>query len=538
MYTLYNLVKSEQEKSWKIPVVDLFAGPGGLGEGFASLPVDNNSAVFKIILSVEKDPVAHKTLELRSFFRQFSRKEVPEEYYQYLRGKIKREALFEKFPKQAAAAQAEAWCATLGSGDDLNKQLDARIRDACKNHGDKWVLIGGPPCQAYSMVGRSRRRNIKDYSPETDERTFLYKEYLRILSEHQPAVFIMENVKGLLSSKVNGNSMFQKILSDLQRPECTINCSKNCSKTSELEYRIYSLTVPFNNFNPFMGSYAPKDFIIESEKYGVPQTRHRVIFLGVKKGFINFPPEILQIEPPVSTKEVLDGLPSLRSGLSKEKDSQEKWSDIILQTLDQHWFEHGLRAKKIKDLQDVIINALAGLEFTSLNRGGEFVEWPVSVREDLAWWYLDDRLGGACNHFSRAHMNSDLHRYLFAACFAKEYGQSPKMLEFPTRLLPDHKNAKSGHFDDRFKVQLAAQAASTITSHISKDGHYFIHYDPTQCRSLTVREAARLQTFPDNYFFEGPRTQQYIQVGNAVPPLLARKIADIVRDIFQKETKD
>lgn len=176
---------------------------------------------------------------------------------------------------------------------------------------------------------------------------------------------------------------------------------------------------------------------------------------------------------------------------------------------------------------------MAELEITELNRGGEFVKWPVSVRDDLAWWYLDERLGGACNHSTRGHMNSDLHRYLFAACFTQLYGQSPKMLDFPTRLLPKHKSAESGSFDDRFKVQSGDQPSSTITSHISKDGHYYIHYDPIQCRSLTVREAARLQTFPDNYFFEGSRTQQYKQVGNAVPPLLARKIASIVRNIFK-----
>ena len=142
----------------------------------------------------------------------------------------------------------------------------------------------------------------------------------------------------------------------------------------------------------------------------------------------------------------------------------------------------------------------------------------------------------ALNHQSKSHMKSDLWRYFFSACYSKAHRKSPLLTDYPEILLPNHKNAtpENTKFLDRFKVQVGDRPASTVTSHISKDGHFFIHHDPAQCRAWSVREAARVQTFPDNYFFEGNRTAQYKQVGNAVPPLLAYQIADVVAQHIAK----
>ena len=166
--------------------------------------------------------------------------------------------------------------------------------------------------------------------------------------------------------------------------------------------------------------------------------------------------------------------------------------------------------------------------------GSEFSTWaPSKNHGPLGDWYYDAKLDGyITNHATRGHIRGDLERYWFAAAFREAMGHSPKSEDFPKTLHPNHANFTSGKFADRFRAQGWNHPSTTITSHISKDGHYYIHPDPMQMRSLTVREAARLQTFPDNYHFVGSRTEQYVQVGNAVPPLLAKQLASLIYDFL------
>jgi DNA (cytosine-5)-methyltransferase 1 len=277
------------------------------------------------------------------------------------------------------------------------------------------------------------------------------------------------------------------------------------------------------------------EFVVEMEKYGIPQARHRVMLLGIREDIGDITPGILKPQGPVTVRDVLFGIPPLRSGLSEENDDLDRWRSIVGAAPWKRWFSEALEGNQHLT-EKPVHSALSSIRRKRLVRGGEFL--PIEATTQWAKsWYLDKRLNGICNHSTRSHLAADLHRYFYAAVYAQVLSRSPTLGDFPRALLPHHANVQAalngGHFSDRFRVQLADRPATTITSHISKDGHYYIHYDPAQCRSLTVREAARLQTFPDNYFFCGPRTAQYTQVGNAVPPLLARRVAEIVRDVLK-----
>lgn len=506
-----------------IPVIDLFAGPGGLSEGFTSFRGPDNKRAFKIRLSIEKDMCAHRTLQLRGFFRQFDPGDAPPHYYDYLARRISRDQLFSLYPTESEAARNEAWLAELGSYATSYDEIDKRIQKGVGNRA-KWLLIGGPPCQAYSLVGRSRIRGASKESYENDHRHFLYREYLRILAVHQPPVFVMENVKGLLSATVREQSIFNRIVADLNHPTAAIGVRRFKKGP---QYRLVSIVKSQGNL---LGEFKPGDFVVKTEDFRIPQTRHRVIILGIREDVVK-QSHVLTPSAGPTIDEVIGDLPRLRSSLSKETDSAEAWRDAVQEVMNTKWFSNG-------DLSDDVRAVMASAARRvghRLSRGDEYLAGNTkpSCHQE---WYIDPKLDGVINHATRGHIRKDLHRYLFAAAFAKSKGRSPLLQDFPKALLPKHENVhealKETKFNDRFRVQLAGRPSTTVTSHISKDGHYFIHYDPSQCRSLTVREAARLQTFPDNYFFEGPRTEQYRQVGNAVPPLLARQIAEIVADLL------
>lgn len=545
----------------RIPVVDLFSGPGGLGEGFSRYPFGGNSR-FRICISIEMEENAHRTLTTRAFYRQFQPEAVPEAYYEHLRGKITQEEMFdwdEECRRAARSAKDEALRIELGDkpGEYPDPEKRCRVRQLIRERVkgcQRWVLIGGPPCQAYSLAGRSRmlgvvkkekesaaelqrRKVLVALAFEQDHRHLLYREYLSIIADHWPPIFVMENVKGLLSARLDGEPVFSMIHSDLMDPSSALDRRGRGHK-----YRVCSLSVP--TLVPGEGLEGI-DYLIKAENYGVPQRRHRVILLGVRDDVaITTVPSLDPSDGP-NLVSLFNGLPALLPTVSKPPGVD--LDGVVREIFAAPWLKalgarsYNRNSEDFSRIQQEVCEALKHILVTKANGGAEFIAKRnmKDVPGELGRWLVDPRIGGVCNHATRSHMASDLHRYLFSSAFAKVLRRSPKLEDFPESLLPNHSNVKGEDrdlhkFADRFRVQLGDLPATTITCHISRDGHANIHADPRQMRSLTVREAARIQTFPDNYFFEGNRTAQYRQVGNAVPPFLAHQIAGVVAQLFQK----
>lgn len=510
-------------------VIDLFAGPGGLGEGFAALEEDGHHP-FRIGISVEKEESAQKTLWLRAFLREYRERhgKLPEEYIAFHAGERDEPDWKQVDAEVWQHACSEARKLELGS-QEAAEEIDLAIERIRSEHKET-VLIGGPPCQAYSLVGRARSKGKKDYVPEKDERHFLFREYIRVLDKLRPAIFVMENVKGMLSSTVQSRRVFEMLMEDLS--------SLGHSGEELYQLRAFRLDEDAIRLKEVAD---PSEFIVRAEQFGVPQKRHRVIIIGIRSDIADRADAVsipLPLPVRLTVAEAIGNMPRLRSGLSPAKlDNPKQWKSAVKKAAGQ--LTKVAKRSGADTIGDRFKHISADVMEKARNERSDH-ELPRAYGNSnipLLQWLENRELRSLAQHETRGHMQSDLGRYLFVSTFGEVNGRSPKASDFPEELAPDHRSWSTGKFADRFRVQLSGEPATTITSHISKDGNYFIHPDPMQCRSLTVREAARLQTFPDDYFFLGNRTQQYVQVGNAVPPYLARQIAQLLHKVLQQSAK-
>jgi len=442
----------------KFFAIDLFAGCGGLSEGFIK-------SGFDVLAHVEKDKWACETLKTRHLYWELKKERKERIYKSFLQNKISRDEIFKKYPKINNTISHRVIQATFG--EDYTDNIISKIKNSIEFHGASKinVLIGGPPCQPYSVAGRSR----DPQRMENDERHYLYKYYLELLECFKPDFFVYENVPGLFTAKANGEITFHKMFKDfssLKQPYCIVPALDKIHNT-------------------------PRSYFLNSSNFHVPQIRKRFILIGYKKSLENLNP----------------GITEIFNKLQLEGEANSK--------------------KKLVTVRD----AIGDLPKIEPGKGNNKWFGPYESKHNLTNYQKKMRSGspGVLNHLARPHMESDLERYKF---FIEHHlnGNGAVRLNVLIKerpdLVPQHRHLDK--FMDRFRVQWWDRPSSTIMAHIHKDGHYYIHPDVTQCRSFTVREAARCQSFPDNFKFEGPRTEQFRQVGNAVPPLLAYSIGNAI----------
>ena len=411
--------------------IDLFAGAGGLSEGFIR-------AGFTSVAHVEMDKAACNTLLTRTAYYHLKEKSELDTYLRYLKGEVRRKELHGLLPEEKRKSVIN-----LPISDQTNEEIFQRI-DQLKGSQTIDLIIGGPPCQAYSLAGRSRDKNkMKD-----DPRNYLFVQYAKYLEYYQPNYFVFENVLGLLSAKKEDGTRYFDEMKAL---------------FSEV-------------------GYETEYEVLEAKEYGVLQNRKRIILIGRKGTEKGFYPEFEKWIPGVTVSEVLDDLKPLKAG------------------------------------------------------EGSFFATPYnkSTSEYLLNSHIRNGLDFTTQHIARPNTEQDKEIYRIAINKWNK-GERLDYNELPSRL-KTHKNTHS--FVDRFKVVPANLPSSqTVVAHIARDGHYYIHPDIEQNRSITPREAARLQSFPDDFYFEGvtekpSRTAAFKQIGNAVPPLMAEKIANKLKDYF------
>ncbi|HHT9108182.1 MAG TPA: DNA cytosine methyltransferase [Candidatus Wunengus sp. YC63] len=403
--------------------IDLFAGAGGFAEGF-------KRAGFEPVALVESDPAACFTLKTRLSYYYLKENNKFDIYIKYLKGKIIRDQLYSVIPSHILQSVIN-----LSIGDENNSKI-FQIIERLNGKKDIDIIIGGPPCQAYSLVGRARDEN----KMKGDHRNYLYVQYGRFLKKYTPKLFVFENVLGLLSAEKG--KYFKNIQKYFRR----------------------------------LG-YMAEPFIVNANEFGVLQNRRRVIIIGWQKDLHRSLGTLTdQGNFKYKVNSIFKDLPKLQAGEGKDK-----------------------YLKYTKGINDY-------LRFAKIRNGFDVLT----------------------QHVTRPHAKQDKEIYRITV---KKWKTNKERLDYnnlPERL-KTHNNRES--FLDRFKVVADnLQCSQTVVAHIAKDGHYYIHPDIEQNRSISVREAARLQSFSDDYYFEGikegqNRTSAFKQIGNAVPPLMIEKIA-------------
>ncbi|MGB6084907.1 DNA cytosine methyltransferase [Moheibacter sp.] len=398
--------------------IDLFAGASGMSEGFTK-------AGFNPVAHIEMNEEACYTIKTRSAYHFLKSENKLDLYYSYLKKEITREEFYKKIPDDILNSVIN-----VEINDNSIKDIFKRINEKNKTID---LIIGGPPCQAYSLLGRFQE-NI-----ENDPRNKLYIQYGRFLKKFSPKAFVFENVPGILSA--NKGQHFKHLKAYFRK----------------LGYEVYHDK-------------------LDASDYGVVQARKRIIIIGWKKendfGF----PDFQKVDKKYTVNDAFEDLPELKPGEG----------------------HHSINYKELKNKY---------LEKFELRNAVDFVT----------------------QHISRPHNERDLAIYKTAI---QKWNNEKIRLKYPDlpEKLKTHKNESS--FIDRFKVVNGTGVSHTVVAHIAKDGHYYIHPDEEQCRSISVREAARLQSFPDDFYFEGSRSAAFKQIGNAVPPLMAYAIAKKMKELL------
>lgn len=393
--------------------IDLFAGCGGLSEGFYKLG-------YRALAHVEIDKYCCETLRERM------------RYYGYASDEIEKSVIHQ---------------------DITNNSVVEQISNAVgENTVD--LIIGGPPCQAYSSAGRARDFN----GMKKDPRNFLFEHYVRILDRFLPKFFVFENVLGILTANVNNEYIINKVYSELSR-------NYKLADPSKLEFN--------------------------TAEYGVPQIRRRIIIIGVRKDLPFSPDEIYKSIK--RTHYVCDSSQKRKQCLKKYVSVRDAIGDLPA-------IQQGHKQKVMPFMYPV---------------ANDFISWVRNQRNELY------------DHVCRTQNDTDTERY---RQMALNHWSFEELLYYR----PDLKHEKQRVFGNSYVVQFWDNPARTIIAHLCKDGNQFIHPDPTQGRSISVREAARLQSFPDDFRFYGAMTQQFKQIGNAVPPLFAFHIAKSLKKFLSK----